>query len=157
MIVQIWLNTMPIFVSLIDSKCWINMINRIPSGVMVATIECWIVLARLTLRCIVSFDKDVENSTPVNALTSKLEFNVGCTKTQSLLSNILQLRSKTIAKNWKRELSRSQGYYARSCLSICITKRHNSLVLKVKKWIQRSDCIQIISRPAQWIQTDVFW
>ena len=29
----------------------------------------------------------------------------------------------------KQEPSRSQGYYARSSLTICITKRHYSLVL----------------------------
>ena len=61
MIIQIWLNTLPIFVSLIDSKSWISMVYWIPSGVA-ATIKCFIVLARLTLICIVSFDdmKDIQ-------------------------------------------------------------------------------------------------
>ena len=56
MIIQIWLNTLPILVSLIDSKSWISMVYWIPSGVA-ATIKCFIVLARLTLICIVSFEK----------------------------------------------------------------------------------------------------
>ena len=56
MIIQIWLNTLPILVSLINSKSWINMVYRIPSGVA-ATIKCFIVLAWLTLICIVSFEE----------------------------------------------------------------------------------------------------
>ena len=88
MIIQIWLNTLPILVSLIDSKSWINMVYWIPSRVA-ATIKCFIVLTRLTLICIISFEKMKKNSALAILLVDKSWLIHKFKKSQSTVAYLL--------------------------------------------------------------------